>query len=95
MTSRTLKISTSGDDSNKGGRSGEFPRSVRALQSASARNHHVDGTLALEMPFCFPEIDMRALVYDGPRDVSVKKMPDPKIEAPTDVLVRITTTTIR
>jgi glutathione-independent formaldehyde dehydrogenase len=55
----------------------------------------VDGTLALEMPFCFPEIDMRALVYDGPRDVSVKKMPDPKIEAPTDVLVRITTTTIR
>jgi threonine dehydrogenase-like Zn-dependent dehydrogenase len=37
---------------------------------------------------------MRALVYNGPRDVSIKEMPDPKIEAPTDVLVRITTTNI-
>jgi glutathione-independent formaldehyde dehydrogenase len=37
---------------------------------------------------------MRALVYNGPRDVSVKKVPDPKIERPTDVLVRITTTNI-
>jgi glutathione-independent formaldehyde dehydrogenase len=33
---------------------------------------------------------MKALVYNGPRDVSIKDMPDPKIEAPTDVLVRIT-----
>lgn len=37
---------------------------------------------------------MKALVYNGPRDVSVKDMPDPKIEQPTDVLVRITTTNI-
>ncbi|WP_116811126.1 glutathione-independent formaldehyde dehydrogenase [Steroidobacter cummioxidans] len=37
---------------------------------------------------------MRALVYNGPRDVSIKQMPDPKIEAPTDVLVKITTTNI-
>lgn len=42
----------------------------------------------------FVEIDMRALVYNGPRDVSIKQMPDPKIEAPTDVLVKITTTNI-
>lgn len=37
---------------------------------------------------------MRALVYNGPRDVKVKEMPDAKIEEPTDVLVRITTTNI-
>lgn len=37
---------------------------------------------------------MRALVYNGPRDVSVVDRPDPKIEKPTDVIVRITTTNI-
>ena len=37
---------------------------------------------------------MKALVYNGPRDVSVKDVPDPKIEQPTDVLVRITATNI-
>lgn len=35
---------------------------------------------------------MRALVYNGPRDVSVVERPDPTIEKPTDALVRITTT---
>ena len=37
---------------------------------------------------------MKALVYQGPRDVRVKDMPDAKIERPTDVLVRITVTNI-
>ena len=37
---------------------------------------------------------MKALVYNGPRDVQVKEMPDATIEKPTDVLVRITTTNI-
>ncbi len=37
---------------------------------------------------------MKALVYNGPRDVQVKEMPDAKIEKPTDVLVRVTTTNI-
>jgi glutathione-independent formaldehyde dehydrogenase len=37
---------------------------------------------------------MKALVYDGPRQVSVRDVPDAKIERPTDVLVRITTTNI-
>jgi len=37
---------------------------------------------------------MKALVYNGPRDVQVKNMPDAKIERPTDVLVKITTTNI-
>ena len=37
---------------------------------------------------------MKALVYNGPRDIKVKKVPDPKIEQPTDVLVKITTTNI-
>ena len=37
---------------------------------------------------------MKALVYDGPRKVSIHEVPDPKIERPTDALVRITTTNI-
>ncbi len=37
---------------------------------------------------------MKALVYHGPRDVTVTDVPDAKIEAPTDVLVSITSTNI-
>jgi glutathione-independent formaldehyde dehydrogenase len=37
---------------------------------------------------------MRALVYHGPKNVSVDQVPDAKIEKATDVLVRITTTNI-
>ncbi|MGK2913230.1 MAG: alcohol dehydrogenase catalytic domain-containing protein [Porticoccaceae bacterium] len=37
---------------------------------------------------------MKAIVYNGPRDVRVKEVPDAEIEQPTDVLVRITTTNI-
>lgn len=37
---------------------------------------------------------MRALVYEGPRNVRVMDMPDPKIERSTDVIVKITTTNI-
>lgn len=37
---------------------------------------------------------MKALVYYGPKDVRISEMPDAKIESPTDVLVRITTTNI-
>ena len=37
---------------------------------------------------------MKALVYNGPRDVAVKNVPDARIERPTDVLVKITTTNI-
>src|SRR6201999_3655789 len=40
------------------------------------------------------EIGMKALVYEGPRSVIVKEMPDAKIERPNDVLVKITTTNI-
>jgi glutathione-independent formaldehyde dehydrogenase len=47
-------------------------------------------------PVCttFEEQTMKAVVYDGPRQVSVKDVPDARIERPTDVLVRITTTNI-
>ena len=31
---------------------------------------------------------MKAVVYNGPRDVSVKNVPDAKIEQPNDVIVR-------
>lgn len=37
---------------------------------------------------------MKALVYQGPRDVQVKNVPEPKIEKPTDVLVKILSTNI-
>ncbi len=37
---------------------------------------------------------MKALVYHGPREVRIAHVPDPKIEKPTDVLVRITTINI-
>lgn len=37
---------------------------------------------------------MKALVYNGPRDVRVQDVPDAKIEHPADVLVKITTTNI-
>lgn len=37
---------------------------------------------------------MKAVVYNGPHDVSVKDVTDAKIERPTDVLVRITATNI-
>ena len=37
---------------------------------------------------------MKALVYNGPRNVSVADVPDPRIEQPTDAIVQITTTNI-
>ena len=37
---------------------------------------------------------MKALIYKGPRDVQINEVPDPKIEKPTDVLVKITSTNI-
>ncbi|TCS38033.1 threonine dehydrogenase-like Zn-dependent dehydrogenase [Paucimonas lemoignei] len=37
---------------------------------------------------------MKALVYKGPRQVAIENVPDARIEKPTDVLVKITTTNI-
>src|SRR6185312_4006357 len=37
---------------------------------------------------------MKALIYNGPRDVRIKNVPDATIEKPTDVLVKITSTNI-
>ncbi|WP_159808945.1 zinc-dependent alcohol dehydrogenase family protein [Cellulomonas citrea] len=37
---------------------------------------------------------MKALVYHGPGSKAWEEVPDPKIEAPTDVVVRVDTTTI-
>jgi glutathione-independent formaldehyde dehydrogenase len=33
---------------------------------------------------------MKAVVYEGPYDIKVKEVEDPKLEAPTDAIVRIT-----
>src|SRR5687768_1784781 len=37
---------------------------------------------------------MKAVVLKAPRQVAVEEVPDPQIEQPTDVLVRITSTAI-
>src|SRR5438309_11516684 len=37
---------------------------------------------------------MKAVVYNAPREVEVAEIPDPSIERPTDVLVRVTSTNI-
>jgi threonine dehydrogenase-like Zn-dependent dehydrogenase len=37
---------------------------------------------------------MKALVYKGPREVRIEEVPDPEIQEPTDILVKITTTNI-
>ena len=37
---------------------------------------------------------MKALVYRGPRDIMLESVPDARIERPTDVLVRVTTSNI-
>ncbi len=37
---------------------------------------------------------MKALVYHGPKKVSVDKVPDAKIEKLTDVVIQLTTTNI-
>lgn len=37
---------------------------------------------------------MKAVVYKGPKDVSVEDVPDARVERPTDVLVKVTATNI-
>jgi glutathione-independent formaldehyde dehydrogenase len=37
---------------------------------------------------------MKAVVYKGPYDVAVEEVEDPRIEDPTDVVIRITSTAI-
>ena len=37
---------------------------------------------------------MRALVWHGKRDVRIDQVPDPRLQEPTDAIVRITTTAI-
>ncbi len=39
-------------------------------------------------------IQLKAVTYQGPKDVEVKEVPDPKIEKPDDIIVRITSTAI-
>ena len=38
--------------------------------------------------------DMNAVVYRGPRQVAVESVPDPRSHAPTDAIVRVTTTAL-
>src|ERR1700761_9364964 len=58
---------------------------------ASRRLATVAATLSSALP---KEILVKAVVYHGPRNVSVDEVPDAKIEKPTDALVRITATKI-
>ena len=35
---------------------------------------------------------MRAVTWQGPKDIRVERVPDPKIEADTDIVIRVTST---
>jgi glutathione-independent formaldehyde dehydrogenase len=48
----------------------------------------------VDRPARSKETTMKAVVYEGPRRVTVRDVPDARIERSTDVLVRITTTNI-
>jgi len=37
---------------------------------------------------------MKAVTWHGKRDVRIDEVPDPKIEEPTDAIIRVTTTNI-
>jgi glutathione-independent formaldehyde dehydrogenase len=37
---------------------------------------------------------VKAVVYQGPYEVTVERVPDPEIEAPNDAIIRLTTTNI-
>ncbi|HVT67463.1 MAG TPA: glutathione-dependent formaldehyde dehydrogenase, partial [Trebonia sp.] len=37
---------------------------------------------------------MKALVWNGKQNVAVEEVPDPKIQYPTDAIVRITSTAV-
>lgn len=37
---------------------------------------------------------MKAVVYQGPRQVDVQEVPDARLEKPTDVLVKVTSTNV-
>ena len=37
---------------------------------------------------------MKAVVYRGPNQVAVEDVPDPKIERPTDAIIKITSTIV-
>src|ERR1700709_70103 len=50
--------------------------------------------VGLLVPLWFMEFPMKALVYNGPRDVSIKNVPDARLERPTDALVKIIATNI-
>jgi threonine dehydrogenase-like Zn-dependent dehydrogenase len=35
---------------------------------------------------------MRAVIWQGPKDIRVEHVPDPKLEADTDIVIRVTST---
>src|ERR1044072_158174 len=63
-------------------------RSLRCRSSRRARAVQARDDRGVE------EDDVKAVVYEGPRQVSVKDVPDARIERATDVLVRITSANI-
>jgi hypothetical protein len=68
-----------------------------ALVAGTMANHHRDAHPSPDTPrskVSTKEGIMKAIVYHRPHDVSVDNVGDPRIEKPTDVLARITTTKI-
>jgi glutathione-independent formaldehyde dehydrogenase len=78
---------------------GELAYSGTSLKTISGRGKATAPSTSIGAPTTKPSLvdeasDTKALVYNGPRSVSIKNVPDAKVEQPTDVLVRITSTNI-
>nr|GEU28584.1 hypothetical protein [Tanacetum cinerariifolium] len=82
-------------DARLGQGAGQILHTVRADTGADWVSRPKQAGGVLQSPIALIKRKyMKALVYNGPCDVQVKDMPDAKIEKPTDVLVRVTTTNI-
>ena len=66
-------------------------RVVRAAQLKSPESHNCRLTSG---PRPSKEFDMKALCWHGKNDVRIDKVPDPKIEDPGDIVIRVTSTAI-
>jgi hypothetical protein len=68
------------------GRNGRIAEPARRLYKHHGRSEEKEG------PTHEADRRVKAVVYNGPRDIVVKTVSDARLEKPTDVLVKITTT---
>src|SRR5699024_12117458 len=66
------------------------PKPAMRLMKPPPNKHYATNYFSLPRSEGF----MKAVVYKGPYEVAVEDVEDPAIQAPTDVIVRITSTAI-